>query len=91
MTSSPDTFADLGLAPSLLETIKEIGYETPSPIQAASIPHLLAGKDILGQAQTALINGQRRPFLSKLMRLLSLGHFLCRAHRPSLAGISGKV
>ena len=52
MTSSPDNFADLGLAPSLLETIKEIGYETPSPIQAASIPHLLAGKDILGQAQT---------------------------------------
>lgn len=52
MTSSAQNFADLGLAPSLLETIKEIGYETPSPIQAASIPHLLEGRDLLGQAQT---------------------------------------
>ena len=52
MTDSPRTFDDLGLSPSILETIREIGYETPSPIQAASIPHLLEGRDILGQAQT---------------------------------------
>ena len=52
MTDSPRTFDDLGLSPAILETIREIGYETPSPIQAASIPHLLEGRDILGQAQT---------------------------------------
>jgi ATP-dependent RNA helicase DeaD len=46
------TFHDLGLAAPLLQSLQEIGYETPSPIQAASIPHLLAGKDLLGQAQT---------------------------------------
>lgn len=46
------TFADLGLKPEILEAVTSIGYETPSPIQAQSIPHLLEGKDILGVAQT---------------------------------------
>lgn len=52
MTESTPRFEDLGLRPTLLETIKTIGYESPSPIQAESIPHLLAGRDLLGQAQT---------------------------------------
>lgn len=46
------TFSELAIAEPLLKAIAEIGYETPSPIQAASIPHLLAGFDLLGQAQT---------------------------------------
>jgi len=46
------SFEDLGLSPELLQTIQEIGYENPSPIQAACIPHLLAGRDLIGQAQT---------------------------------------
>jgi ATP-dependent RNA helicase DeaD len=46
------TFEDLALSPALVQTVREIGYESPSPIQAASIPHLLAGRDLLGQAQT---------------------------------------
>ncbi|MBS3743134.1 MAG: DEAD/DEAH box helicase, partial [Wenzhouxiangellaceae bacterium] len=45
-------FADLGLSDSLLATLSELGYESPSPIQAATIPALLAGGDVLGQAQT---------------------------------------
>ena len=45
-------FADLGLPESLLAPLREVGYETPSPIQAATIPPLLAGRDVLGQAQT---------------------------------------
>jgi ATP-dependent RNA helicase DeaD len=48
----PTTFADLGLAPPLLKALAEVGYESPSPIQAATIPLLLAGGDIVGQAQT---------------------------------------
>jgi ATP-dependent RNA helicase DeaD len=56
MTSStspaPATFAELGLPQPLLQSLIELGYETPSPIQAASIPILLAGRDLLGQAQT---------------------------------------
>jgi len=46
------SFADLGLAPAILDALKDVGYEIPSPIQAESIPALLKGDDILGQAQT---------------------------------------
>ncbi len=45
-------FADLQLPAPLLSALAEVGYETPSPIQAACIPQLLAGRDILGEAQT---------------------------------------
>jgi ATP-dependent RNA helicase DeaD len=46
------TFADLQLPAPVLKSLKELGYETPSPIQAATIPLLLEGRDVLGQAQT---------------------------------------
>ncbi|MDZ4185709.1 MAG: DEAD/DEAH box helicase [Desulfuromonadales bacterium] len=46
------TFAELNLAPAINRVIDEVGYEAPSPIQAESIPPLLAGRDVLGQAQT---------------------------------------
>jgi len=45
-------FSELGLAEPLLAALAEVGYENPSPIQAATIPPLLAGRDVLGQAQT---------------------------------------
>ncbi|MCU6434251.1 DEAD/DEAH box helicase [Undibacterium sp. Jales W-56] len=45
-------FADLHLSEPLLRALKEVGYELPSPIQAATIPPLLANRDVLGQAQT---------------------------------------
>ncbi len=50
--STSQSFSQLGLPASILQTINEIGYEPPSAIQAASIPPLLAGRDLLGQAQT---------------------------------------
>ncbi|PCJ88522.1 MAG: ATP-dependent RNA helicase [Thiotrichaceae bacterium] len=46
------TFADLALNKSLLKILDEVGYESPSPIQAQAIPLLLEGRDIIGQAQT---------------------------------------
>ncbi|WP_430456668.1 DEAD/DEAH box helicase [Rheinheimera sp.] len=46
------TFSQLDLPEPLLRAVTELGYETPSPIQAAAIPKLLAGEDLLGQAQT---------------------------------------
>ncbi|MDB2387258.1 DEAD/DEAH box helicase [Shewanella sp.] len=52
MSSSEKTFRELGLAEPLLRALDELGYEKPTPIQAASIDPLMAGKDILGQAQT---------------------------------------
>lgn len=51
---SPATpgFEDLGITGPVLKAIKDLGYETPSPIQAATIPTLLAGRDVVGMAQT---------------------------------------
>jgi ATP-dependent RNA helicase DeaD len=46
------TFDELGLAAGVLEVTKELGYETPSAIQAATIPLLLEGRDVVGLAQT---------------------------------------
>ena len=46
------TFADLNIPAPILKALKEVGYETPSPIQAATIPLLMEGRDVLGQAQT---------------------------------------
>jgi ATP-dependent RNA helicase DeaD len=46
------TFAELGLSPEILESIHDVGYEHPSPIQEQAIPPLLDGKDVIGQAQT---------------------------------------
>ncbi len=45
-------FDQLGLAPAVLATVQTLGYETPTPIQCQCIPHLLQGRDLLGQAQT---------------------------------------
>ncbi|SOC88673.1 ATP-dependent RNA helicase CsdA [Curtobacterium sp. 314Chir4.1] len=46
------TFADLGLSDPVLKAVKDIGYETPSAIQEATIPTLLEGRDVVGLAQT---------------------------------------
>lgn len=45
-------FSELQLTEPVLQALKDVGYETPSPIQAQTIPLLLAGRDVLGQAQT---------------------------------------
>ena len=56
MTDSPDsivlTFADFSLSQQILQGVEAAGFTQPSPIQAAAIPAIMAGKDIIGQAQT---------------------------------------
>jgi ATP-dependent RNA helicase DeaD len=54
MSSSPaaDRFDALGLSPSIQKTLAQLGYEIPTPVQAECIPRLLAGEDLIGQAQT---------------------------------------
>jgi len=64
------SFADLSLAPEINRVIAEIGYETPSPIQARSIPPLLDGRDLLGQAQTG--TGKTAAFALPLLSRLDL-------------------
>ncbi|MBS4051603.1 MAG: DEAD/DEAH box helicase, partial [Methylomonas sp.] len=50
-TATP-SFKDLALSEPVLKALQTIGYETPSPIQAQIIPFVMAGRDVLGQAQT---------------------------------------
>ena len=52
MPAATAGFADLGLSAPVLEALAAVGYESPSPIQAATIPVLLTGRDMVGQAQT---------------------------------------
>jgi ATP-dependent RNA helicase DeaD len=49
---TPKLFSELGLSPELLKAIEKMGFEQASPIQAAAIPVLLTGKDIVGQSMT---------------------------------------
>lgn len=52
MPATETSFQDLSLIPAVLEALDDAGYESPTPIQALTIPPILEGKDIIGQAQT---------------------------------------
>ncbi|MCS5723336.1 DEAD/DEAH box helicase [Herbiconiux sp. CPCC 203407] len=72
-TESPraeTTFSDLGLAEGVLKALKDVGYETPSAIQAATIPALLAGRDVVGLAQTG--TGKTAAFALPVLSRLDL-------------------
>jgi ATP-dependent RNA helicase DeaD len=64
------TFQDLALDNSILKILDEVGYESPSPIQAQTIPLLLEGKDIIGQAQTG--TGKTAAFALPLINNLDI-------------------
>ncbi|GAB1478273.1 DEAD/DEAH box helicase [Paracoccaceae bacterium] len=67
------TFADLGLSPKLLKALEKTNLQTPTPIQAQAIPHIMEGRDLMGLAQTG--TGKTAAFgLPLLHRLLDLGH-----------------
>src|SRR5215216_6640045 len=51
-TETQVSFADLKLAPALLDAVRDAGYEHPTPIQAQAIPLALKGRDLIGLAQT---------------------------------------
>jgi len=69
-TDTITSFDQLDLAKSLLKALDEVGYETPSPIQGQTIPLLLAGKDIIGQAQTG--TGKTAAFALPMLSSLDL-------------------
>ncbi|MDQ0894670.1 DEAD/DEAH box helicase [Agromyces ramosus] len=64
------TFADLGLDGPVLKALDDVGYETPSAIQAATIPTLLAGRDVVGLAQTG--TGKTAAFALPILARLDL-------------------
>jgi ATP-dependent RNA helicase RhlE len=64
------SFSSLGLAETILSAVERQGYETPTPIQTASIPALLAGRDLLGCAQTG--TGKTAAFALPIIQLLTL-------------------
>jgi ATP-dependent RNA helicase DeaD len=61
-------FLELGLNESIVQALRDVGYEAPTPIQAATIPVILAGSDVLGQAQTGTgkTGAFALPILSKI-------------------------
>ncbi|HQZ00256.1 MAG TPA: DEAD/DEAH box helicase [Propionicimonas sp.] len=64
------TFTDLGLSDRILRTLHDVGYENPSPIQAATIPALLAGRHVVGLAQTG--TGKTAAFALPILDRLDL-------------------
>ena len=70
-STSPD-FASLGLPGPLLAALAEVGYESPSPIQAQAIPLLLDGRDLIGQAQTG--TGKTAAFALPLLARIDATH-----------------
>jgi ATP-dependent RNA helicase DeaD len=64
------SFADLGLAGPVLSAVAAVGYEAPSPIQAATIPPMMAGRDVVGLAQTG--TGKTAAFALPILSRLDL-------------------
>jgi ATP-dependent RNA helicase DeaD len=72
------TFQELGLNDPLLRALDDVGYEAPTPIQARTIPALLEGRDLIGQAQTG--TGKTAAFALPLLQNLEL-------HRNEVQGL----
>ena len=70
MTQTIEQFSQLQLRDEILAALREVGYETPSPIQAACIPPLLAGYDVLGEAQTG--TGKTAAFALPILQKVDL-------------------
>ena len=60
------SFESLGLEPRLLHAVTKMGYREPTPIQAQAIPHVLAGRDVVGVAQTG--TGKTAAFVLPLLQ-----------------------
>ena len=69
-STTPQSFAELGLRPEILRAVAEAGYTTPTPIQLQAIPLILEGLDVMGGAQTGTgkTAGFALPILQKLLQ-----------------------
>ena len=73
-------FSELNLIPPLAKAVAAEGYTTPTPIQARAIPHVLAGRDLLGLAQTG--TGKTAAFALPILQRLSAGQGQIKVPRP---------
>jgi ATP-dependent RNA helicase DeaD len=71
------TFADLQIHPAVLAAVSDVGYEVPSPIQAATIPALMAGSDVVGLAQTG--TGKTAAFAIPILSKIDTGSKVTQA------------
>ncbi|MGV0835909.1 DEAD/DEAH box helicase [Mycolicibacterium thermoresistibile] len=71
------TFADLQIHPAVLRAVGDVGYETPSPIQAATIPAMMAGSDVVGLAQTG--TGKTAAFAIPILSKIDTGSRVTQA------------
>ena len=79
--SSISSFAELALSPALCQSVSRLGYERPTPIQAATIPVVLSGRDLLARAETG--TGKTAAFaLPMIDRLLASGRASSPARGP---------
>ena len=67
--AEPNGFADLGLSSEIFRAVEDMGYLTPTPIQAQAIPSVLMGRDVLGCAQTG--TGKTASFVLPMLDILS--------------------
>ena len=85
------TFSELGLRPELVDTLTALGYEAPTPIQERTIPRLLAGHDLIGQAQTG--TGKTAAFALPILEKIDPKQTRdagARAHADARAGHAGR-
>ena len=76
--AAPVAFTDLALDDNILKAIADVGYERPTPIQAGAIPQVLAGRDVIGIAQTG--TGKTASFVLPMLHILANGR--ARARMP---------
>ncbi len=78
-----EQFSELGLRADIVETVTNLGYTEPTPIQSAIIPALLAGQDVIGQAQTG--TGKTAAFALPIIQALEprQGHVQCLVLAPT--------
>ena len=69
LSSKKLEFTQLGLSPKILQAVQEQGYTHPTPIQEQAIPHVLAGKDVMGAAQTG--TGKTAAFVLPILEKIS--------------------
>ena len=83
--ASVSSFEELGLSAALVNAVREEGYTQPTPIQVRAIPHVLAGKDLLGCAQTG--TGKTAAFALPMLQRLSAPGTSAVAGRPAVRAL----